>query len=81
MQTRKPGSCNSTLFPLIGINSSTNGRYGSRARHSETLNIQMTKVTLVEQLPPLEKRLFKIVPRSLLENTLESRLANPVSCH
>ena len=66
MQTRKPGSCNSTLFSLIGINSSTNGRYGIRARHSETLNIQMTKVKLVKQLPPLEKRLFKIVPRSSL---------------
>ena len=62
MRTRKPGSCNSTLFPLIGINSSTNGRYGNRARHSEAFNIQMTKVKLVKQLPSLENRLFKLVP-------------------
>ena len=67
-------SCNSILFPLIGINSSTNGRYGNRARHSEAFNIQMTKVKLVKQVRPLENRLFTLVPRSLLENTVESRL-------
>ena len=66
MQTRKPGSCNCTLFPLIGINSSTNGRYGNRARHSETFNIQMTKVKLLKQVRPLENRLFTLVPRSSL---------------
>lgn len=67
-------SCNSILFPLIGINSSTNGRYGNRARHSEAFNIQMTKVKLVNQVRPLENRLFTLVPRPLFENTLESKL-------